>query len=355
MCLNRELAVAGFYISCSMDLQNRLSWVKDKSTADRFADDIIHYFNLLATREVLITLTLIERRVDRELYWGLGHKSQKTIHEFVIRMIDCGSVPRLQGVTLLEQALDVVESSLFQSQKNIASRRPTSPATSPSFLGDLSSVLAEELPIFRRKRIAFLIDDFSEHRISERVQIVLNRVIWERRDSHIFKVSSEKYGATLADDLSATAEQPREMVEIDCGTEFLALNDIPKQNDAAKFATELLDNRLTEAGYEGRVEEIIGHSSWPETTLALALRGRGARRSGMTNTTGSNAFRNFALGTWQPSCLCIAAYLPMDASTRRPEVKYRHPSNTLRFGLSVKRCCNLFGHSIRAGPRCTRY
>ena len=68
------------------------------------------------------------------------------------------------------------------------------------------------------------------------------------------------------------------MVEIDCGREYLALDDSRNVDSGYLFAVELLDNRLKKAGYAGTAEGLIGRSSWPEGNLAKALVGRSRGR-----------------------------------------------------------------------------
>lgn len=132
----------------------------------------------------------------------------------------------------------------------------------------------KEVSFFASRRPTFLVDDFSIHRLSQHVQVILNRIIWERRPSHVFKLSSEKYGAILTDSFNATADLAREMVEIDCGREFIALDDIEQGRRALAFVIELLDNRLAQAGYSGTAEALIGHSKWEEGSLGMALASR---------------------------------------------------------------------------------
>jgi hypothetical protein len=272
------LRISGIYISCSADLQNRFAWVKSEALASRFANEIIHYFNLLAAREILHTLQLILRREDRESYWGLGPEQERAIHRFIIERIALEERQRIQGVCLLDQALDVIDSEMARVQTHLARRRNIAGTTDASFLGDFTEVLAREMPKLRDVRITFLVDDFSVHRVTEEVQVVLNKVIWERRDSHVFKLSSEKYGVALTDDLKATADLARELVEVDCGQEFIALDDRARVEEAKAFAEELLNNRLAEAGYDGRVEAIIGPSDWPSQSLGRALRDKTSGR-----------------------------------------------------------------------------
>jgi serine/threonine protein kinase len=269
-----ENRIAGFYLSCSIDLQNRLSWIKSQALAERFRADIIHYFNLLAAREIVSTLALIAERPDRETFFGFGPSEEAAIHKFVMDSVAPTASVRLQGSSRLAQAREAVEREMFATHAQMLRGLNKSPVTPESFLGDLTQLMASKIPYFSRKKIAFLLDDFSVHRLPVHVQIVLNRVIWERRPSHVFKLSCEKYGAALTDSFKATADVTREMKEVDCGREYLALDDIDQSKKGLAFAIELLDNRLRAAGYKGTANTLIGESKWKEKSLAMALKAK---------------------------------------------------------------------------------
>ena len=266
-----EFNLAGFYISCASDLQNRFDWITTSDLAQEYNREIIHYFSLLLTREVVLTLNALADREEQREYWGCGASEERAIQEFVFSHLRADDSFRMQGVSLLRQTLEVIEREMFNSHSQMMRGLSISPTLPASFLGDLTSLMCQIMPRFQEKRIAFLIDDYSTHRLSAPVQQVLNRVIWERRSSHIFKLSSEKLGAELTDPSGASAESAREMVEIDCGREYLALDDTHKVNLGYSFAVELLDNRLRKAGYSGTAAQLIGNSSWPEDSLARAL------------------------------------------------------------------------------------
>ena len=263
--------IAGFYTSCSSDLQNRLGWIRTTALASRFQKEIVHYFNLILSREVVQTLVLIAEREDRTSYWGLGETQEEEVCEFLLSAFDFFSKPRIQGVSRLMQVIDVIEAEMFSTHSQMLKGQNISAFTGTAFLGDLTNLLSSRVLFFRRKRIAFLIDDFSVHRLPVDVQRVLNQVIWERRPSHVFKLSSEKYGAELSNALGATVEVTREMMEIDCGREYIALDDLNQVDRARAFAVELLDNRLKAAGYSGTSETLIGKSEWKEGSLGRAL------------------------------------------------------------------------------------
>src|ERR1035438_8281272 len=215
-----DTRIAGFYLSCSIDLQNRLSWIKSQAMAERFRADIVHYFNLLAAREIVNTLALIAERQDREVSFGFGPSEEVAIHRFLLDALAPSAATRLQGSSRLAQAREAVEREMFAAHAQMLRGLNRSNVTPESFLGDLTQLMVARIPFFAQKRIAFLLDDFSVHRLPEAVQIILNRIIWERRPSHVFKLSCEKYGAVLTDSFQATADVTREMKEIDCGREY---------------------------------------------------------------------------------------------------------------------------------------
>ena len=266
-----SLRIAGYYASCSSDLQNRLGWIRTTAMADRFRREIVHYFNLLLAREIIQTLSLIAVRDDRTTYWGFGATQEEEVCRFLLSALGPSSRPRIQGVSRLMQVAEAVEAEMFSTHAQMLRGRNIITFTSDSFLGDLTTLLAHQVSFFSKKRIAFLIDDFSLHRLPNEVQQVLNQVIWERRPSHVFKLSSEKAGVLLTDTLDATVEITREMVEVDCGREYIALDDFSQVGRARAFALELLENRLKAAAYKGTAETLIGHSDWPEGSLGRAL------------------------------------------------------------------------------------
>ena len=273
-----DLQIAGVYISCSTDLQNKLGWITDEDHANRIRDQIVHYFNLVLVRELLITLVDLASREDAESTWSLGQSQQESLRTFLISSLSVDRSPLLQGVGYLRQAVDCIEREMFTTHSAIVNRNSIEHLTSPGFIGDFTKLLVVTCPIFQRMRIAFLLDDFSQHKLPATIQRILNRVIWDRRDTHVFKLSSEKYGATLVDWQNAPIDATREMVEVDCGREYVALDDAKGVARARNFSAELLDNRLSAAGYQGRWQQLIGDSKWSLGGLAEALAGAGEGR-----------------------------------------------------------------------------
>ena len=272
--------IAGFYISCSAEFANRFGRITSEPLVNKYQKEIVHYFNLLLTREIVKTLLLISQRENSENLFGLGKIQEKEMHEFLLNRLDIKDAKRqrLQGVTPLEHLLETIEFEMYSCYEQFLKGFNLEEFTTPvSFLSDLTQFLRDKIKYFKDKPITFLLDDFSIHRISRQVQLILNQIIWDRQSTHIFKLSAEKYGAEKLligsyNEISATADITREFREVDCGQFYIALHDKGLLDNLIKFAKELLDHRLTLAGYSGNSETIIGRSKYKEGSLGKAIK-----------------------------------------------------------------------------------
>lgn len=244
----------GIYISCTSDLQNRFGWIRTDEQAQASAPDIVHYFNLLLARETVQTFITVSGRADSDSVFGLGPAQQIKILEFFQRRLPVVDGV-LRGVAPLQHALDLVEQELFVCHRRMLRDERTPDPTGETFLADMTTTLMALLPILVKHPIAFLLDDFSTHRVDAAVQLLLTPIVYDRRPSHIFKVSSEKYGTVRAQDGGGTADPSRDMDEVDCGKMFL---DPANEAKTKEFAIELLRQRLAAAGWQGTPEQLIG-------------------------------------------------------------------------------------------------
>lgn len=279
-------SIAGFYVSCSADLRNRVVGLASEALARRFQKEIIHYFNLLLCREVVQTLLFISQREDREILFGLGKEQEKALHSFLTNKLNINEERRLrlQGVAPLEHLLEIIEFEMDFCYEKIVSGFNLQTTTTTSFIAEFTRFLKRQIKYFEDRTITFLLDDFSIHRIPEPIQLVLNPIIWDKQATHIFKLSAEKYGAVSVFDLpnnassSPTADITREFREIDAGQFYIDLSDRGLQKTNMDFAKELLDHRLNLAGYSGTSELLIGPSKYEEGTLGKELRARSKQR-----------------------------------------------------------------------------
>jgi hypothetical protein len=274
--------IVGFYISCSADLRNRFSWIKTDNIARKFQREIIHYFNLLLAREVIQTFQNVSKREDREKLFGFGESQEQSFHKLLMNKLRVTEAESfyLQGVSYMQHALEIVESKMdYCYNQMINGRGIGEEATDNTFLATLTRFLSKTISFCSERKTTFLIDDFSIHRITEPVQKILNPIIWDRQTTHVFKLSSEKYGAVGVDELAAVAEVTRELREIDCGQFYINLGD----KDCRRFAKELLAKRLCICGYKGTPEQILGNSKYEEGSLGKSLRARAKKPGRIDN------------------------------------------------------------------------
>jgi serine/threonine protein kinase len=268
--------IVGFYVSCSSDLRNRLGWLKSEGSANRFKNEIIHYFNLLVAREVTQTLSIVASREDRQTLFSFGPAEESALHDYLMTELQVSELEqlRLQGMSRMGHALDIIEQKMNECYRAMRLGLSTPHTTASPFLADLTRLLSKVICYFRDRKVALLIDDFSVHRIPGSVQRILNAVLWDRQGTYVSKVSAEKYGAVGVDDLKATSEVARELREFDCGRHYLEATDTATRS----FARDLLAIRLRLTKYEGTPEQLIGHSKYAKGGLGQALRSRKEER-----------------------------------------------------------------------------
>ena len=272
--LIKQLTVACFYISCSAELSNRLSIITSASHATTFKEEIIHYFNLTILKEVILTLKVISERKDALSLFGLSEGVQKEIFDFITHSHRLNTVRskklNLQGVLPLSHLLEIVKFEADQTYSSLVKREKLRSTTPYSFVADITKFLTEKVTYLKNRKIVFLIDDYSTHRIPDHVQTQLNMVIWDRQSSHVFKVSSEKHGMTKTMANNTSVDLSREYTEVDIGRNYVNLTESGKE--LKKFAIDLLDHRLKLAGYKGKAATLIGDSEYSEGSLGKQIR-----------------------------------------------------------------------------------
>lgn len=266
-----EILIAGFYISCSAELSNRFSIITTKNQATIYKEEIVHYFNLTLLKEIISTLKLISDREDSLSRFGIDDHIQSKIFNNIVSILKITNERRLslQGVKPFTLLTEIIKYELTQTYSAIVMRNKIKDFTTFSFISEVTKQLNEIVPYFKGRKIAFLIDDYSVHRIPEQVQPLLNLIIWDRQSSHIFKVSSEKYGTVRHMFNNTSADLSREYTEIDIGRSYINLSESTKV--LKSFSSELLDHRLKLADYKGTADTLIGDSIYSEGTLGKQL------------------------------------------------------------------------------------
>ncbi len=269
--LINDIGIAGFYISCSADLSNRYSIINTQAQAAEYKNEIIHYFNLVLLKEIISTLKTVCDRDDSFEMFGVNESIEREIFDYITSSIKISQERKLslQGVKPIVHLLELIKIEITNTYIAIVRRNKIGDFTTFSFISDVTKFLCDKIQYFKSRKITFLIDDYSVHRIPEHVQSLLNMVIWDRQSSHIFKVSSEKYGTVRYMYNNTSADLSREYTEIDIGRSYINLSESSK--DLKKFSAELLNHRLRLAEYKGTAEKLIGKSNYIEGSLGKQI------------------------------------------------------------------------------------
>lgn len=263
----------GFYISCTSELGSRFAFLTEQ-VADSLSREIVHFFNLVILAEIVDTF--IEFFNSEVLRSSIGWTPQidRDFHDTVIDLLNLPNEKNIQlsGIPRLEHLRHLILKEKRTTHYKILQEDKLTFTTQPSFLKDICNFLTENVGFFKEKRILFLLDDYSSHRVQPYIQRVLNYVIWTQVPSYVFKVSSEVGGVAALAPSGSSAETSREFVEVNVGAEYLDLRG--NQSASEEFIKDVINRRLNLAGYDATtITDILGNTNYPNgMSLGSALR-----------------------------------------------------------------------------------
>ncbi|WP_211103606.1 hypothetical protein [Azospirillum sp. TSA2s] len=268
----------GIYIGCASDLGNDLLWLaREKGRPTRLASTITTYFNLVLARELLRSLATCHNAQQIAEALGLSAAGVHAIISFLRGQIGAEfDVLLLRGSDALQSASDTVDRIRLSLSRDLLGEKESAIMLPTTFVRDLCRVITASVPGLVSKRIAFLLDDYTSHRLSPEIQRILNAVIWQRDHSFMFKISSEPYGFDAGHVDGAQIDSNREYTLINAGDLTISQEN---PADRRKFIIQLLDKRLEAANYLGRTATLIGESAYKsDKDLAAAIRSKDSRQ-----------------------------------------------------------------------------
>jgi len=277
--LNR-LGFFGIYIGCASDLQNDLQWIsRTVGRPQEMSEEIVTYFNLVLTRELLRSLAMCSKVSIMTSTLGITENARIQLSSYISDQVGSElNFIRVHGMDPLQACADSIDRVRLRLGRDMLERKPGRAILGQTYIRDLCRKARKLIPGLRKWRIAFLLDDYTSHRLSLAIQNILNTVLWQRDDSHVFKVSSEPYGFKSGHIDNARIDANREYILVDAGE-----LSIPSEREGERrsFITQLIDKRLEAAKYNGRVSTLIGDSLYRhDSDLANAIRSQKGNRSG---------------------------------------------------------------------------
>lgn len=214
--------LVGFYVSCVTAFQARMHAFNDASLGEaRTRRSIVHYLNCLFAVEVVSSFRKAHASGSIA---NLDEDVAQTVYHFLARAV--GEQSSLQfGVDAWRQCEDLVRRALNQVVDALEGRSKEWPvATGGLFLDELTSLLNDRIPYLRERTIAFCLDDYTEKRVPQTVQRVLNTIVLGvRSPNYVFKVLSEYLGVIGETGGGARVDFLREFGDVvNLGNEFMS-------------------------------------------------------------------------------------------------------------------------------------
>ena len=271
-----ELSEIGFYIPCSLELQSRFAYLTEETTS-KVSPEIIHYFNLVLIGEIVDTLREISLREDAATAFGWTDQIDRDFHAFLLDQLGMPErkADRLNGISRLDHLRGIFDAERMETHRCILRENNLGWTTPPSLLAEVTKYLHEQIRYFRDKQILFLLDDYSLHRVPSHIQRILNRVIWTQVPTYVFKISSEVGGVVAEAPLGGTADVSREFEEVNSGLEYLNIRD---QKENHKFIEDVLNRRLSLAGYQGDAAQLLSRETLYPNSMSLGAALRAEKR-----------------------------------------------------------------------------
>lgn len=269
----------GVYISCATHLQNNLIWIaRDPGRVRKYAHKVTTYFQLVVARELVKALGLVWADNEARKQFDLRFPMLERWLSWITNQFDNTiETPRLVGENRLLHFSEDLDRACIAVYKDMLNGRSEGIVLPDGFLGAITEKLVELLPRFKRDPVVFLLDDYTENRLHADIQSVLNRIIFERRASHYFKISCERLGFNAIDSEGVRIDDSREYEGMDAGRH--AVEDC-KISEAVAFLGGLIDKRLAKAGWSGSTATLLGSSSPYEndSDLATFIRDEGSKQ-----------------------------------------------------------------------------
>ncbi|MDP3065352.1 MAG: hypothetical protein Q8N08_01310 [Methanobacteriaceae archaeon] len=267
----KDDSFVGFFVSCQLDLFMKFNF-EDIISDSWLVRSFLHYFNMLYLLECIDSIRYGLDEHVLELPIGFVESLQKFVENSIRESLREPFI--LKGTDILNVLVSLINKELRETEKELRNKKAPENQTPKDFLINLSKLI-KEIPLFKGKRIFYLLDDYFEPRIPFEIQKSLNRVIFMRQDSHWFKISTVPYGIKFSDLDNNVFEKNREYREINLGNKYLALDDMKLKS---LFISKIVNNRLRLANYTTTIEIILGESRFPLGTIGKSLKDETTRK-----------------------------------------------------------------------------
>jgi serine/threonine protein kinase len=278
----------GFYLNCR-DLVEVFPWLPRKLNIGA-EQQIIHYFHLAWLSEICRTLAICDPE---------GNESYAWLESLLVGIFDAKyqSLPRGANVLAHVQSFlsDEKErcrlASLGKEEGIIAW-----PLARTEFLDSIDNLLRTNVALIGEKPIYFFLDDYTIPIVTRQVQRVLNQIIFRRRATYFFKISTEAANSFLRESVRGKPlELHQDFKLIDLATESLHQSPQDRASLLDRIFRPRIDRHPLLKGKNLGLRDVLGRTPLSNNELARQMRDavqKGANRQVLYH--GQEAF----VGMW---------------------------------------------------------
>ncbi|MBI4232613.1 hypothetical protein HY605_05245, partial [Candidatus Peregrinibacteria bacterium] len=252
----------GLYISCNREFRQRFSSLTTECLRSR-GEEIRHYFNLLVIREFIGVLKSCEESNK------LIESDLRSFQSFVVSKISWDISSFSNSKTFLSELESMAIRSINSTRMSIWDNQELTQKTDQGFIADLAILAGQKISSLQGKVLYLFVDDYTEPKVPREAQRSLNHILFVPNGVYKSKISSEIFGLIPDQTFGSFLDQSRDYKEYNLGTLFYT--NLPS-SEQKNFLQEVIDKRLMLCGYAGKVCDIIGPSSYPNGTLARAIK-----------------------------------------------------------------------------------
>ena len=252
----------GFYLNCR-NLIEAFPWIPDNLSKHASAQ-IIHYFHLAWLTEICNTLYQCFYKIfPFEWLQAFVFKYFKSTYFSLPDGADC----LIHIMAFLEDQKELCRLTEFGKVKDI-----DWPLYKMDFLDELMQLVAANTP-WSKVSFYFFLDDYTIPIIPRNVQQILNPIIFKRRDSLFFKISTESF---ISFERTAVRGKPLELHQdfelIDLANE--SLHQLPREKKALleKIFKPRIDRHIFLKNHDLSLEHVLGHMNMNSNELAWTIR-----------------------------------------------------------------------------------
>lgn len=253
----------GFYVNCR-DLVEAFPYIPVKTNLP-INDQIIHFFHLLWFAEICKSLSIKNEKTD----------SYKWLDDFTSKIFTGYKTPPIGTDTLA-----YVRSFIEESKENCRLVRLGTkdglenwPASRMDFLDKLVEEIQNNVVWVTKRPFYFFLDDYTLPAINSQTQQILNPIIFKRRSSLFFKISTESSNSF---DITGVRGKPLELTQdfelIDMANESLHLKKSAKKELLNKIFIPRINRHHLLKSQNLSLNDVLGKTPFSNNALANKMR-----------------------------------------------------------------------------------